>query len=145
MANMTWAAATGLTKSAVGTCATGSDTFGSGATDGADVLGVDAFDLFIAADSGQTLSGAGTLECYVYNTVAARWARFKDWDVTVTTSAVRDAGFAGPSPGKGYPVLTSIGRVAFRPNGVTLSGGGLTIYLNCTVAQFGQMTAAVPV
>lgn len=120
-------------------CTTGTETFGKAATDGARLSDAGAIDVFLAADSGQTLSGAGTLQCWIYNHIIQRWARAADFDITVPNGVAsnRDAGFKGPAVGKGLPVFSKFDRIAFAPNGVTVSGGGVTVYHNVYAARRG--------
>lgn len=81
---------------------------------------------FACADSGQTLSGAGTLTVYTYNVVAALWGAYPDQNMTATASGQRCQQFDAK-----WTAVTSPGRIAVLPIGVTVSGGGLTIYSEC--------------
>lgn len=112
------------TRSVKGVCGTGTCTDApSGATAGAELSGTDQVSVFVEADSGQTLSGAGSLLCYVYNDVSTVWARTSDCDLVVTASSVRGQGF--------LPMRTAPrGRVTWLPSGVTISSGGVTVYIN---------------
>ena len=124
--------ADGYVKCVKAVCSTGTETFAEAATDGLLLDRATAWDVIVEADSGQTLSGAGTLRAYVYDAGAAGWARAPDFDITVpagVASARRYYPLAG-SPGKGVPVLASQGRIGYAPNGVTISSGGVTIYIN---------------
>ena len=53
--------------------------------------------------------------------------RFMAW--TTYAAPQRFYPLAG-SPGKGIPVLVAQGRIGYTPNGVTVSSGGVTIYLD---------------
>lgn len=76
------------------------------------------------ADSGQTLSGAGTLTAYGRDPSVALWAALPDLNLTVTSSARRCQTFSG------FVVTLPIGRVTWVPTGVTVSGGGVTVYVS---------------
>ena len=96
------------------------------ATQGMNLANVGGFSVVASADSGQTLSGAGSLQAYLYDDNVARWARCPDLDLTCGTASVRDLAFPG------FSVLSPRGRIAYVPSGVTVSSGGVTIYLNAT-------------
>lgn len=85
-----------------------------------------AVSLTAEADASQTLSGGGTLQAYVYDPQAAAWARCPDCDVAVAVSAVRRQAFSAFDVKVGLPGA----RVAWIPAGVTVSSGGVTVYLN---------------
>jgi hypothetical protein len=75
------------------------------------------------AASGQTLSGAGTLTAYIYDTTIGVWSRIPDLDLTVGTASVRCLSFAG------IWVAAPRGRVAWVPSTVTASSNAVTIYI----------------
>ena len=134
--SVTWSDVTngagGLVKCVKAVCTSGTETFGAAATDGLNLEDCVGYDVVLEADSGQTLSGAGTLQAYVYDPQVAGWARAPDFDITVPAGAASNRRFyplAG-SPGKGIPVLVAQGRIGYTPNGVTVSSGGVTIYLD---------------
>lgn len=78
----------------------------------------------VAVPASQTLSGAGTLQCYVYDTFVAAWYRVPALDLSVTATGVARMGF----PGLGI-VTPRNGRVLYVPTGVTVSGGTtVTVY-----------------
>lgn len=96
---------------------------------------VSAYDVFLHADAGQTLSGAGALECWDYDEQNALWARAAEFDLAVAAAwktGARSVSFAGLSAGRGSPVIGRSGRRAYVPNGVTVSGGGTTVQMNGT-------------
>ena len=104
----------------------------SAATDGVLLEDCSAYDLVLEAATSQTLSGAGTIQTWFYDYAVGGWARAPDFDITVpagVASIRRYYPLAG-SPGKGVPVLSGQGRVAFTITGVTVSGGALTLYVN---------------
>ena len=78
----------------------------------------------VCADSGQTLSGAGTLTAYNRDESIALWATVPDFNLTVSSSARRCQSFAG------FNVDVPVGRVTWVPTGVTVSGGGVTVYIS---------------
>jgi hypothetical protein len=79
----------------------------------------------LAADSGQTLSGAGTLTAYVYHPDLGMWSRAPDLDLGVTSTVRAQTWFVGT-----VPVGRPGSRIAYVPTGVTMSAGGLTAYLD---------------
>jgi hypothetical protein len=132
---ITWTA-TG-TRSAKAVCTTGTESAPADGLTPADGLGAILSDakgyyVCIEADSAQTLSGAGTLHAYLWNPLSGVWARFPDGDFTVSVSAKRGMGFLGNE------VVSGRGRVAYVPNGVTVSAGGLTIYINVAFDKDGR-------
>jgi len=119
-----------------GVAADGTEAFDAAATDGASLRSASGWDVYVEADSGQTLSGAGTLQAYWYSDNQARWMRAPDFDITIPAAAASNRGYyalAG-SPGKGIPVLVQSGRIGYAPNGVTVSSGGVTIYIDVYAA-----------
>lgn len=68
---------------------------------------------------GQTLSGAGTLRCWVWNPYEARWTRNDDLDLDLSTAS----GF----PARTFTTLTNVSRLGMLINwlcdSVTVSGG----------------------
>lgn len=137
MANMTWALLATNAYTAIGTCATGTDTFGAGATDGLSLGRLTAVDLVVEADTGQTLNGACPILWMWQDPDTLRWARFPGWDETITITGVRSVKFMGPSAGTGYPVIGRSGRIAAYPNAVIVSSGGVTFRLIGTPAAAG--------
>lgn len=83
----------------------------------------------LCAASGQTLSGAGTLAAYYYDTSVALWMRNPDLDLTVSVTATS----CGGSPCRcqiwpDFPVDSSKGGyVLFATTGITVSAGTLTV------------------
>lgn len=138
--SITWSSTTTGAETPSGTalvsrkavCTTGTETFAQAATDGASLKNAGAWDVVIEADSGQTLSGAGTVQAWIYDDTVAGWCRAPEFDVTVpagVASIRRYYPLAG-SPGKGIPVITQRGRIGYTVSGVTISSGGVTIYIN---------------
>ena len=114
-------------------CTTSTEAAPTTAHEGADLARTTGFIVVVEADSGQTLSGAGTLSCWTFNEFTGVWDWCADAIKTVPASAAskRGASFAGDF------VTTPRSRIDFRPNGVTVSGGGVTVYIICT-DQFGR-------
>jgi len=133
--SITWSdvssGATGYAKCVKAICTTGTETFGAAATDGLLLDRLTGWDVLVQADSGQTLSGAGTLQAWVYDPIQLVWARAPDYDISVPASlaSIRNFYPLAGSPGKGVPVIASQGRIGYTPNGVTISSGGVTIYI----------------
>jgi hypothetical protein len=83
------------------------------------------FNVFIAADSGQTLSGSGTVQVHVYDANLAIWGQVIDLALSPTAATVRGQGFAGI-----WAVVTG-GRLAIVPVSVGVSSGGFTAHVTC--------------
>lgn len=83
----------------------------------------------LCAAEGETLSGAGTLDAYYYDVSASLWMRDPDIDLSVTVTATSCAG----SPCRcqiwpDFPVDSKkAGYTLFATNGITVSGGTLTV------------------
>lgn len=107
----------------------GGATF-SGGVDlvGAALSDVGSFAVFAEASSGQTVA-AGSLACYVLNDITNVWARAVDRDLALDATAVRSQGFAGAEE------LLGRGRVAYLPDGVTVSSGSVVVYINCAASR----------
>lgn len=135
---ITWST-TNQNGSGKAVCTTGTETFAAGALDGVSCANAGAIEVFLEADSGQTLSGAGNLLAYALDDINGLWARAPDFDLAVTSAMAsnRAATFIGPSAGKGIPVISKRGRMAYVPSGVTVSSGGVTIAMNLASARPG--------
>jgi hypothetical protein len=83
------------------------------------------FNVFIAADSGQTLSGSGTVQVHIYDANLAIWGQVIDLALLPTAATVRGQGFAGI-----WAVVTG-GRLAVVPVSVGVSSGGFTAHVTC--------------
>lgn len=113
---------------------TASETFGTSSpvtgsaptasTDGQPVADLDAITVVVDTASGKTLSGAGSLLCYIYDTSTALWTRLPAFDLSVT----------GTARSMAFPAVQVVGarngRVKWVPSGVTFSSGtaGVTVY-----------------
>lgn len=95
------------------------------ATDGQPLADLDAVSVQVSVASGVTLSGAGTLQCYVYDPSVALWARAPAFDLSVSTGSVRTLAF------QAFEVVgPRNGRIKWVPSGVTFSSGsaGVTVH-----------------
>lgn len=88
------------------------------ATDGVAVKDLDAFTVVVQADSGQTLSGAGTIDMYMYDDYLALWVRVPELDTTIATSGVRQVAYNFVISGS-----KSLTRILPKCTGVTVSSG----------------------
>jgi hypothetical protein len=98
-------------------------------TDGCLITDLDGLTIHVEADSGQTLSGAGTLKAWLWNDNSLVWSRAPDLDKSVSTASVRAVSFLGDA------VVSARGRIAFEISGVTASSGSRTIYYLATVRE----------
>lgn len=136
MAAVTWTqidSMTGLSTQAKGVAASGTATDAPTlASEGLGLGSVASFDIVLEADSGQTLNGTGSLQCWRYSEAAGAWTRAPGGDVSYTaiTGVRRATIMTGNSPGPGEPVISRRGRIVYNPSSVTVSSGGLTIYLD---------------
>lgn len=90
-------------------------------TNGAPVRG---FMVAVCASSGQMLSGAGTLQAWVYIPGADLWMRNKSLDLTVDLSGKRCQAFPDMRPG-----ILRNRRVYYAATGVTVSSGTVRLWL----------------
>lgn len=136
MAAVTWSqldSVTGSNTQAKGVAAAGTATDAPTLTTEGLALGsVASFDIVLEADSGQTLNGTGTLQCWRYSEAAGAWTRAPGGDITYAsiTGQRRATIYSGNSPGTGEVAISRRGRIVYNPSSVTVSGGGLTIYLD---------------
>lgn len=79
----------------------------------------------VCAASGVTLSGAGTIEFYVYDPMLPEWSYWKTGSVSVTASGSRCQTFDG------IWIPVARGQVMAVATGVTFSSGsaGVTVYM----------------
>lgn len=97
----------------------------SAAGDGANIAGLSSCTVVVSAASGQTLSGAGTVRLWYYNSTIARWAENMDVYSTQGVSSQRD------SLTQAFNVGVKTGRLYAEARSVTASGGALTVRLVC--------------
>lgn len=114
-------------------CTTGTESAPTLATQGLTLKFLTGFEVYLSADSTKTLSGAGTLQAFRYSNFLGRWARAPEFDIVITgalatgITGARDATFKAGGYGVGISVVSSRDSIAYVPNGVTVSGGGVTI------------------
>lgn len=87
--------------------------------DGIPLQNLDGLTVQVQANATRTLSGAGSLRCYIWDPDVALWSRLPENDLAVSTASVRClafAPFAMTSPSKGS-------RVCFVTDSVTVSAG----------------------
>lgn len=93
-------------------------------SDGLRTAGLLAVRVSVLANSGQTLSGGGTLDCWIYDDAQTFWFRLPELDLQVnwpgpgSTTVRRGRMF----PGIRIPPRLG-GRVLWVANGITVSGG----------------------
>ena len=92
-------------------------------TEGMSLVRVSGFRVILSAASGQTLSGAGSLDCYLWDDTNSAWIRNPDLDIDLAAahSGVRRVVFPDQE------VTVPYGRVLYAANGITVSGGTLTV------------------
>lgn len=91
----------------------------SATTDGYSLGDLVTYQMSVCAQSGATLSGAGTLQAYVYSSAQAAWTRSPALDLTVNVSAAT----AQCQAWLNLPVYVHSGRIKYVPNAVTVSAG----------------------
>ena len=111
-------------------CADGDEVAPSAATDGLSLnasffSGAKGLVVTAAADAAQTIT-SGTLKAYTYDAGAAAWARVPELDLTVSEAGNRYVSWSGMT------VTVPKGRIAYVPSIVTLSAGGITVYLTAS-------------
>jgi hypothetical protein len=117
----------GRTRAVTGTTVCASTTCsGTAPTNGDATVGVSlqqgyALRYRLCAPTGQTLSGAGTLDVYVYDENDGIWALVPGLAKTVPTSASGKQCIGFEEAENGVP----FGRVLLVPNAVTLSSTGI--------------------
>lgn len=120
----TWSS-TGSYRSKV-VCTTANEAAPTLVTEGMSLSNLKALSVTAEADAAQTFTAApaGTLAVYLWDPTVAAWARCRDCgEPTITEASVRRQSFAA------FQVLGPTGRIAFVPVGVTVSAGGVTLYL----------------
>lgn len=124
----TWTPFTGLLRSrqSVQALTEAAPTLSS---EGIDLAWVDSITVILHAPVGQTFTGAGVLNGYVFSN--GLWVPDSGADVDLSYVAGKQDGKCGP----GLPVTAPRGRFALIANGVALSGAGttITIDLMCTM------------
>lgn len=101
-------------------------------TEGMPLGDVTGLRVMVSAASGQTLSGAGSLQAYGWDNDLARWLRVPDLDLTIpaTCASKRDCRWAD------LDVPVQSGRLLYAATGVTVSSGTVTVSIKArTKAQ----------
>jgi hypothetical protein len=111
-----------------GTTSPASGSAPSEATDGQPVgdNALDAILVVAEAPASETLSGAGTLTCYIYDSHVAAWIRYAAGDISLVGIPATQRRVAFPVG----EVPFKRGRIKWVPTSVTFSGGssGVKIY-----------------
>lgn len=106
------------------TCASGTCDAPTLVTQFANMMNWTGFSVEVVADSGQTLSGAGTIKCYTWNVGTSNLPSFQqDISLSVSTSSVRSVTL------QGVFVASATGYITCIPSSVTVSSGGVTLYV----------------
>jgi hypothetical protein len=94
----------------------------SAATDGFSLKGIQGYRVIISADSGATLSGGGTAECWLYSESLGRWMKARSTlNLLANVASVRDL------PSEDIEAPVGFGRVFYKDVSITKSAGSLTI------------------
>lgn len=119
-----WSEAQALTRAApTASC------LATSSPEGMDWRNVRGFYVRLEADTGQTLSGAGTLRAYRYDFSGAAWVRVAELDLTVPAGA---SGLRRYAWGERATYMRS-GCVLYAADGVTVSGGTVVVYITAWV------------
>lgn len=107
-------------------------TDSNGAPIGLPLADAGGYRLTIAAASGQTLTGTGTMRCVMYHPGLALWCRNADLDFPVSedTAGVRAVTFSEVECVVGDAV-----QVYYYPDAVGTSAGGVTMRLDRSVLR----------
>lgn len=92
------------------------------ATEGISMLRVQGFRVSVCATNGNTLSGTGSLQAWLYNPAADLWMRNPGLDLQVTASGVRCQVFPDFSVSTVAPASGEF-RTVFATSAVTVSAG----------------------
>ena len=100
-------------------------------TEGMSLDMVDGFRVMISSAAATTLSGAGTLNAYLWDNDIDEWVRNPDLDISVSTSGVRRFVYADQE------VKVPSGRVYYAATGITFSGGtaGVTVQIKARLRR----------
>lgn len=126
---MAWTAVTGAPRSAYESQTAAGRAAPTLSTDGVDLGGVTSITVIIEAEAAQTLSGAGSMLCYVYDSAIAAWVRCPESDLTVPAGAsgLRRIAWADRE------VIAPRGRILYATSSVTISGGTTVVaYVLCS-------------
>lgn len=90
--------------------------------DGLRIAGLFAIVVSLYPDPGTTLSGAGSLKCWVYSPYQNRWARFPSNDVDLSDAT------STPAYGVVFQNVSRLGMlINWLASGVTASGGATEV------------------
>lgn len=136
----TWAPIAGLSRSTSFLCTQAGVTCDAPTTsaNGTNLANVSAVAVTVCAASGQTLSGGGSLQAYLYDATTQVWARAPDLDLSTTVASVRCLTFPA------MYVPGSAGRIAWVTNAVTASTNNVTVYIKAFGPQTGSSNAGAP-
>lgn len=125
----TWTKVSGSNRSTVSTQTT-TESAPTSAIEGFDLNGVGGFTIHVACDSGQTFSGAVTeaFRACRYSVITGLWGRSSEHDLDITTDHTGNRVIVFDA----WTVSNPRGRIAHVANGVTVTGGGLTITYEAT-------------
>lgn len=119
-----WSEAQALTRAApTASCLAASSP------EGMDWRNVRGFYVRVEADTGQTLSGAGSLRAYRYDFSGAAWVRVAELDLAVPAGAsgLRRYAFGDRA------TYVRTGCVLYAADGVTVSAGTVTVHITAWV------------
>lgn len=96
-------------------------------TEGFGIANAKGLRVTVAAAAGQTLSGTGSLLCWMWHATLGAWVRNKDLDLNVAISGKRGQTFADLQP-----LLPMNGtRVCYACSSVAVGGGAtVTVYVD---------------
>lgn len=101
-------------------------------SEGFPILGMTAVGITVECDVGQTFSvAAGALDLYLWDDLFGAWSYVLYQSITIPTEVVGKRRFSTVAQ-----IANARGRMAYIANGLTLTGGGLTIYFLPTFAWF---------
>lgn len=101
-------------------------------TDGRTLVNGSGVKVRLCADSGETLSGAGTMDVYAYDEDDGLWALVPSLALTIPAAA---SGARCVYVLEDRATTVPTGRVAIVPNAATLSGGNLSVKIYVTVKK----------
>lgn len=106
------------------------DTAPTGAEDGLNLSDVAGFSIHVELEAGQTITAAaGGLKAYLFDPIVGFWSRTPELDVSFASSDVGERRVSRT----GYTVSSPRGRLAHIASGMTVSGGGVTVYYSCSI------------
>lgn len=101
-------------------------------TEGIPILGMTSFGLTVECDAGQSFaSAAGQLDLYLWDDLITDWSYVLYQSIAIPPEVVGKRRFT-----TAVQIANARGRLAYICNGLTVSGGGLTLYFLPTFAWF---------